>query len=144
MDGTSPADTGKRDGASRGSLLRGRGVDSRHSLASEYAQMTIEWLVPLGQARAMTMALQSLASDIRTMRGCCGCSVSTELAKSTIVRYVEEWQTEADLREHVRSDAFLRLMVLIEDATAPPRIEFVLASVVRGLEYVAEVRRPLM
>jgi quinol monooxygenase YgiN len=105
--------------------------------------MTIEWLVPLGQARAMTMALQSLTSDIRAMRGCRACSVSTELANGIIVRYVEEWRTEADLRNHVRSEKFLRLVALIEDATAPPRIEFALASVIRGLEYIAEVRRSL-
>ena len=37
--------------------------------------MTIEWFVPLGQTRPITMALQSLAADTRTTRGCVGCSV---------------------------------------------------------------------
>jgi len=55
--------------------------------------MTVEWLVPLGQARPITMALHSLSADTRTARGCTGSSVSTALSNGVFVRYVEDWQT---------------------------------------------------
>jgi quinol monooxygenase YgiN len=102
--------------------------------------MTIEWLVPLGQTRPMTMTLHSLAADTRAMRGCVGCSVSTDIGKRGTVRYTEEWQTEDDLRRRLRSDAFSYLAALVEDATDPPRIEFTLAHGTRGLDFVEEVR----
>ena len=103
--------------------------------------MTVEWLVPLGQARPITMALHSLSADTRTARGCTGSSVSTALTHGVFVRYVEDWQTEDDLRVHLRSVTFRRLIALIDNAIEPPRIEFTLPGGPRGLDYVAEVQR---
>ena len=110
-------------------------------MLSTCVRMTIEWLVPLGQTRPMTMALHSLAADTRTTRGCVGCSVSTDIGKRGTVRYVEEWQTEDDLRRRLRSDSFAQLVTLIEDAGQPPRIEFALDRETRGLDFMQEVRR---
>ena len=106
--------------------------------------MTIEWFVPLGQTRPITMALHSVAAETRTARGCVGCSVSTDIGNRGTVRYVEEWLTEDDLRQRVRSDTFVHLVTLMEDATQPPRIEFALAHETRGLDFVEEVRGPPM
>jgi len=102
--------------------------------------MTIEWLVPLGQMRPITVALHSLAADTRTTRGCVGCSVSTDIASRGTVRYVEEWQTEADLRRRLRSETFSQLVALIEEAVQPPRIEFTLDHETRGFDFMEEVR----
>src|SRR5881227_1347027 len=66
-------------------------------MLSTCVRMTIEWFVPLGQTRPITMALHSLAADTRTTRGCIGCSVSTDIGNRGTIRYVEEWQTEDDL-----------------------------------------------
>ena len=109
-------------------------------MLSTCVRMTIEWFVPLGQARPITMALHSLAADTRTTRGCIGCSVSTDIGKRGAVRYVEEWQTEDDLRRRLRSDTFSQLVTLIEGAVQPPRIEFALDHETRGLDFVEEVR----
>jgi quinol monooxygenase YgiN len=106
---------------------------------STRVRMTIEWLVPIGQARPITMALHSVAADTRPTRGCVGCSVATDIGSRGIVRYTEEWQSEDDLRRRVRSDNFSHLVALIEDATDPPSIEFTLAHTTRGLDFVAEV-----
>lgn len=104
-------------------------------------RMTIEWHVPLGQTRPITMALQALAGDTRGARGCIGCSVLTDIRHRGTVRYVEEWQTEDDMRHRVQSDTFLQLATLMEDATQPPLIEFVLNGGTRGLDFVEELRR---
>jgi quinol monooxygenase YgiN len=110
-------------------------------MLSTGVRMTIEWHMPLGQTRPITMALHSLAADTRTTRGCIGCSVSTDIGKRGTVRYVEEWQTEDDLKRRVQSDTFSQLVTLIDDATQPPRIEFSLDRETRGLDFVEEVRR---
>jgi quinol monooxygenase YgiN len=103
--------------------------------------MTIEWFVPIGQTRPITMALHSLAFDTRTAHGCIGCSVATDIGTRATVRYTEEWLTEEDLRHRLRSDSFTQLVALIEDAAQRPRIEFLLAHETRGLDFVEEVRR---
>ena len=102
--------------------------------------MTIEWFVPLGQTRPITLALHSLAADTRTTRGWLGCSVSSDIGQRGAVRYVEEWQTEEDLRRRLRSDTFSQLVTLIEGAVQPPRIEFTLDHETRGLDFMDEVR----
>jgi quinol monooxygenase YgiN len=104
--------------------------------------MTVEWSVPLGQTRPITMALHAVAVETRAVHGCIGCSVTTDISHRGRVRYTEDWLTEGDLRERVRSDTFKHLVTLMEDSTLPPRVEFALAHETRGLDYVAEVRVP--
>ena len=105
-----------------------------------HVRMTLEWLIPIGQTRSITMALHSLASDVRSTAGCVSCSVSTEMANRGVVRYVEEWETEEDLRLRVSADAFAPLIALLEEAADPPRVEFALPRGTRGFEFAEEVR----
>ena len=109
-------------------------------MASTRVTMTIEWSIPIGQTRSLTTALHSLAADVRPTRGCVSCSVSSDLANRNIVRYVEEWQTESDLRQRVTADTFGQLVALMEDASQPPHIEFALARGTQGIEFVEEAR----
>jgi len=102
--------------------------------------MKVEWHVPISQASSTMSALHSIAAETRTRHGCVGCSVATDLTHRGTVRYTEEWLTEEDLRTQMQSDTFVQLIRLIEGATEPPRIEFVLPHETRGLDFVAEVR----
>jgi quinol monooxygenase YgiN len=72
-------------------------------------RMIVCWLTPIGQAHRITMALHSMMDDTRALHGCVGCSVSTRIRDQGVVRYVEEWQTEEDLRRRVGSSAFTGL-----------------------------------
>jgi len=104
-------------------------------------RMTVHWLAPIGQAHRITAALNSMIEETRSLHGCIGCTVSTRISKKGIVRYVEEWQTEEDLRLRVRSRAFTNLATLIECAPTPPRVQFALPGGTRGLDFVEEVQR---
>ncbi len=110
-------------------------------MLSSCVRMTVEWFVPIGQTRPITMALHTVAADTRAAHGCIGCSVATDIGTRGIVRYTEEWLTEEDLRHRLRSDSFAQLVALIENASQLPRIEFLLAHETRGLDFVEEVRR---
>lgn len=48
-----------------------------------------------------------------------------------------------NLRDRERSDTFLSLIAVMEKALDTPSIQFELAGGIRGLDYVAEVRRDL-
>jgi quinol monooxygenase YgiN len=101
--------------------------------------MTIEWIVPVGKARSMTEALHVLMSTTRTEPGCIACSVSADLADKGRIRYSEEWQSEDALQRQFLTDRFRRLVALVENATEPPVVEFLLPGGSRGLEYVEDV-----
>lgn len=102
-------------------------------------RMTVEWFVPIGQTRPITIALHSLADETRTAHGCLGCSVSTDITNRGTVSYTEEWQTEEDLRRRLLSASFPKLVTLVENATQRPRMEFTLSQGTRGFDFVEEV-----
>jgi quinol monooxygenase YgiN len=84
-------------------------------------------------------ALRFLMMATRLEAGCQGCSAWAEL--DSTVHYVEEWISEADLRQRVRSAAFTSLIAVMESVHEPPRVQFDFVTKTRGLDYVAEVRR---
>lgn len=81
----------------------------------------------------------------RQAHGCVNCtlSVSADSQEPERIVYTEVWSSDDDLRSHVRSDAFRRLLSLMEESLDAPAIEFQLADRRRGLDYVAEVREDL-
>jgi quinol monooxygenase YgiN len=103
--------------------------------------MTVKWRVPPGEAQSITATLQSLMLKTRAAPGSAGCSLSTEMGAQVVIKYVENWTNETDLRRQVRSDRFSALAELIERATETPVIEFTLPDGPRGLDYAEEVRR---
>lgn len=109
-------------------------------MSSTRVRTSIEWFVPLGQTRAITMALYSVAAETRSAPGCVSCSVSADFSNVGEVHYAEEWLTEDYLRLHLRSDTFSHLITLIDDATEPPHVEFMLPLETRGIDLVEEVR----
>src|SRR5262245_44061444 len=115
-------------------------VCTRGHMSLPHVRMTIEWSLPIGQTRPITMALHSVAADVRPTLGCVSCSVSTDIANRGLVRYVEEWQTEDDLRRRLHGDTFAQVIALMEEAAHPPQIEFALSRGTRGSEYLEEVR----
>ena len=83
-------------------------------------------------------ALRFLLSGTRLEPGCRGCSAWVE--PDWTVHYVEEWETEADMRRRVRSSRFTSLLGVIESAQEPPRVQFDFVTRTRGLDYVTQVR----
>jgi quinol monooxygenase YgiN len=88
-------------------------------------------------ARELLDALRFLVVGTRLEPGCLECSAWTD--PDGKVHYVEQWATEADMRQRVRSDGFTSLLVVIEAAT-DPQVQFDFVTKTRGLDYVAQVR----
>jgi quinol monooxygenase YgiN len=90
---------------------------------TDRVRFTVEWLVPVSQARSITLALQAVANATRSDAGCLGCLVSTDFLHSGHVRYVEDWTSADELRQRAQARSFAPLARLVEDASRPPRIE---------------------
>src|SRR5262245_1413118 len=87
--------------------------------------------------RDLLEALRFLAVSVQLEPGCIGCSAWVEA--DWTVRYVEEWQTESDMRRRVRSERFISLLSVVESAEEP-RVTFDFVTTTRGLDYVEEAR----
>jgi len=108
-------------------------------MTAPHVCMTIQWLVPVGKTRSMTEALHTLITSTRSEPGCVACSVSADVAEKGRIRYTEEWQSEDALQRQFQTDRFRSLVALVESATEPPVVEFLLPGGSRGLEYVEDV-----
>jgi quinol monooxygenase YgiN len=98
-----------------------------------------------GEAWRLIDALCSLMVPTRRERGCVSCQLelSSESSDPMRISYSEVWSSEEELREQVRSERFLRLLELMENALEPPQLRFELPGGERGLDYVEEVRAGL-
>ena len=83
-------------------------------------------------------AFRFLMLGTRFQPGCRECSVWVD--PESTVHYIEEFETEADMRQRVRSSKFTSLLGVIESAQQPPSVQFDFVTSTRGLEYVSQVR----
>jgi len=95
-----------------------------------------------GAAELLKMKPSTLESRMTRLSGCTGCELTLSTASDDPphIRYVEHWSSEEELRTRVRSNRFLRLVAVMEEARSAPQLTFTLTSRTRGLDYVAEVR----
>jgi quinol monooxygenase YgiN len=100
---------------------------------------------PTCQARAIGEALRTLMRGTRLEPGCMGCQVWTNADEEdparTEVHYEERWVDEPAMEHRVRSDAFTKVLEVLEAAADVPRVEFDFVARHQGLEYVEKVRR---
>jgi quinol monooxygenase YgiN len=87
--------------------------------------------------------LRSVLDLTRPRPGCMGCWLSEEEFLSNHVLYAEQWATEEALREHIRSDLYLRLLSAIELSQRPPEVSFYYATETRGFDLVESIRQQL-
>lgn len=90
-------------------------------------------------APQILQALRFLMVGTRLEEGCLACTAWAE--RDSTVQYLEEWASEEDMQQRVRSDAFTSLLAVMEAASEPPQVQFDFVTTTRGLDYVAEVRR---
>jgi len=86
-------------------------------------------------------ALRFLITSTRLEPGCRGCSAWAD--PDATVRYLEDWETEADIRRRVRSPRFTSLLAVMESTLEQPQVQFDFISSTRGIDYVAEIRGEL-
>jgi quinol monooxygenase YgiN len=88
--------------------------------------------------------LLALVERTRVTSGCLGCEMYQDLRDRHVLLLEEWWETQADLDRHLRSDAYGRVILVMEMATEHPLIKFCEISQSSGLEIVEKARRCLV
>jgi quinol monooxygenase YgiN len=91
-------------------------------------------------AQELLDALRFLVLRTQFEPGCLSC---TAWGGPDVVRYVEEWMTEADMRRRVRSVEFTSVLAIVESARAA-QVQFDFVTRTRGLDYVSELRSSMV
>jgi len=108
-------------------------------------RLKVALAAPPGRAPRLLDALRFLIGATRLEDGCVACAAWIDAAGSggvdPTVHYLEEWESEVNMRQRVLSDAFTSLLSVMEASTSAPHIEFDFTTACRGLDYIAEVRQ---
>ena len=56
------------------------------------------------------------------------------------ILYVEEWTSESDFRDHVRSELYRRILAAIDLSKSAPEVCIYQFSNVQGLELIQQIR----
>ena len=105
--------------------------------------MIIELLgfaAPPDKHKDLIKVLLSLLGPTEVQPGCVGCRLYQDCS-DTNTHYLESrWETSDDLTRHIQSDAYKRLLLLMELGAKAPSIEFFTICEVRGLDLIEAAR----
>src|SRR5262245_26497626 len=93
------------------------------------------------ERRSLAAAFRTIMLQAVSDAGCISCQLSSDLGDPDVLRYVERWTSETQLRDQIQSKRFDTLIALMEASAEPPRLEIELVTRSYGLEYVHAVRR---
>ena len=104
-------------------------------------RLALVLVVGQGQIWNTATALQRLMMQARQNRACIRCQLSLDLSSANTLHYIEEWQSEHDLRDQLQSERFHHMIALMETATEPPQFSLQLIARSFGIEYVEDAVR---
>jgi len=96
--------------------------------------------MPHGKKQELGKALASLVGPIQVQRGCLSCRLVQAWPMQEGLQMEARWYSQADLVQHLQSDIYKRLLLLMELSPAPPVLEFFTVLELRGLDLVEMAR----
>jgi quinol monooxygenase YgiN len=98
--------------------------------------------IPLSPGRRTEVLeiLRSIQGPVLAQPGCAACHIYEEESPEQAVILIERWDSEAALQEHIRSDAYRRILGAIELSTCPPEVCFDYVSSSEGMELIERLR----
>ena len=102
-------------------------------------RLTVVLIASSRSVLCLVEALRSLMVRTRLEQGCLECNVWSD--PDSTVHYFEEWATEPDMRQRVRSERFTSLLAVMEASEGPPQVRFDFLTSTEGLDYIKEIRR---
>ena len=84
--------------------------------------------------------LRSTAERNKVLPGCLSCHVYEDLQENNVIMFEEMWRSEEELEQHLRSDEYSKVLLVIEMALRHPEIRFNSISSSMGVEAIEKAR----
>jgi quinol monooxygenase YgiN len=98
-------------------------------------------LFPAPEQRRETLAtLRSVQGPTQAEPSCSASQVYEEDGPEAAILYVEEWKSESEFQDHVRSSLYRRILAAIDLSKSAPEIGIYQISNVQGLELIQQIR----
>jgi quinol monooxygenase YgiN len=95
---------------------------------------------PPGQHQGFVQALRSLVGPTRVEPGCLFCHLYEDVEIAGTFTLVEDWVSQVDFERRLRSEAYRRLLLLMELSPEPPVVQFHSVSSTAGIDAIVAAR----
>lgn len=103
-------------------------------------QVKIKLRLGLDNQKAAVSVFRSLLERVRVLPGCLSCHLYVDVEEPEFLLFEEKWQTQKSLDEHLRSDLFRQVLLVMEAASEPPEVGFDRVDDSTGMEMVERAR----
>ncbi len=101
---------------------------------------TIRMLIPAGKQKEALEILNSMVEEIQFETGCISCRIYRGVKDNRAIMVEELWECEEDVRRHLRSKKYGKILMVIEMASEFPEIRFDIISGSSGVETIEQAR----
>ena len=101
---------------------------------------TIRMLIPPKKHDEALSILKSMAEQNRILRGCLSCRIYKDIEEESVLVFEEMWRSEEDLKYHLRSNEYSKLLHVIEMSLQNPEIRFNTVKGQSGIETIEKAR----
>jgi len=97
-------------------------------------------VVPTGRKEEFLNALRSFKGPTEVAPGCIRCRILQDMDNQQLLTYSEEWRTDKNLEDHIRSARYHQLLVIVDQSVAKPEIRYQSVTKTNGLERIEALR----
>ena len=101
---------------------------------------TIRMMLPPEKRSEAVRILRSIVEQNRVQAGCLSSRIYEDADRNNTLMFEEMWRSEEDLRCHLQSEEYPRVLLVAEMALERPEIRFDVISSTTGIETVEQAR----
>ncbi len=96
--------------------------------------------LPPNKCDAALKILKSTAVQSRIRSGCLNCNIYGDIEENGLFMYRETWRSWEEMDQHLRSEVYRNLLIVLEMALKEPEIRFDIISNTTGIETIERAR----
>jgi quinol monooxygenase YgiN len=101
---------------------------------------TIRMRIPLEKESEALEILCAVNEQVRFEQGCIASRLYRGVEDPPSIMLEQLWSSEEDALDHLRSDIYRKILLVVEMATEPPEVRFDLIAKTSGLETIERAR----
>jgi quinol monooxygenase YgiN len=84
--------------------------------------------------------LKSTVEGNRILPGCLSCRIYEDIEEDNVLMYEEMWKSEEEMKQHLQSDEYRNVLLVMEMALKHPEVRFNTVSTSTGIETIEKAR----
>jgi quinol monooxygenase YgiN len=100
----------------------------------------IRMIIPRTKRNEALKILRTVAEQCKVHSGCLSCHVYADAQEDNVFMFEEMWRSDEDLSQHLRSERYHNVLLVMEMALNPPEISFDTIASSAGIETIEKAR----